>query len=118
MLELSIPANGQREFLKYQSLYYGSYEERLKYFAFGFGKDIQFLNEQKEWQAIQSFQFERNFGLSSQGVFLFEVPRMDQDSILIRIQDRIFTQTISQFSFSSKAINALPNLKKVSKWKK
>lgn len=119
LLELKIPRNGIKEFLTYNDGSQTSYEDRLSYFAFQFGKDIQYLSKDKLWLPIESFQFERNFGLANQGSFLFEIPKENiGDSLKISIDSKIYSKHVSEFSFSKKTMNSLPQLKKVSKWKK
>jgi hypothetical protein len=119
LLELKIPRNGMKEFLTYNDGSQTSYENRLTYFAFQFGKDIQYLSKDKLWLPVESFQFERNFGLANQGSFLFEIPKENiGDSLKISIDSKIYSKHVSEFTFSKKTINSLPQLKKVSKWKK
>lgn len=119
LLELKIPNNGMKEFLTYNDGSKTSYEDRLTYFAFQFGKDIQYLSKDNIWLPVESFQFERNFGLANQGSFLFEIPKENiGDSLKISIDSKIYSKHVSEFSFSKKTLNSLPQLKKVSKWKK
>jgi hypothetical protein len=71
------------------------------------------------WLPVESFQFERNFGIANQGSFLFEIPKENiGDSLKISIDSKIYSKQASEFTFSKKTLNSLPQLKKVSKWKK
>ena len=82
-----------KEFLTYNDGSQTSYENRLTYFAFQFGKDIQYLSKDKLWLPIESFQFERNFGLANQGSFLFEIPKENiGDSLKISIDSKIYSK--------------------------
>jgi hypothetical protein len=119
LLELKIPRSGMKEFLTYNDGSLNSYEDRLSYFAFEFGKHIQYLSKDKVWLPVESFQFERNFGIANQGSFLFEIPKENiGDSLKISIDSKIYSKQASEFTFSKKTLNSLPQLKKVSKWKK
>lgn len=119
LLELNIPQNGPNEFLSYSDSGKNTYEQRLKYFSFQFGKDIQYLSKDNMWLPVESFQFERNFGMTNKGSFLFEIPKENiGETLKISIASKIYTHTALEFTFSKKTLNSLPQLKKVSKWKK
>jgi hypothetical protein len=119
LLELNIPQNGPNEFLSYSDGGKNNYEQRLKYFSFQFGKDIQYLSKDNMWLPVESFQFERNFGMTNKGSFLFEIPKENiGETLKISIASKIYTHTALEFTFSKKTLNSLPQLKKVSKWKK
>jgi hypothetical protein len=71
------------------------------------------------WLPVESFQFERNFGMTNKGSFLFEIPKENiGETLKISIASKIYTHTALEFTFSKKTLNSLPQLKKVSKWKK
>jgi len=119
LLELNIPQNGSKEFLSFSDGGKNTYEQRLKYFSFQFGKDIQYLSKDNMWLPVESFQFERNFGMTNKGSFLFEIPKENiGETLKISIASKIYTHTALEFTFSKKTLNSLPQLKKVSKWKK
>jgi len=119
LLELNIPQNGSKEFLSFSDGGKNNYEQRLKYFSFQFGKDIQYLSKDNMWLPVESFQFERNFGMTNKGSFLFEIPKENiGETLKISIASKIYTHTALEFTFSKKTLNSLPQLKKVSKWKK
>jgi hypothetical protein len=119
LLELNIPQNGPNEFLSYSDGGKNTYEQRLKYFSFQFGKDIQYLSKDNMWLPVESFQFERNFGMTNKGSFLFEIPKENiGETLKISIASKIYSHTALEFTFSKKTLNSLPQLKKVSKWKK
>jgi hypothetical protein len=119
LLELNIPQNGSKEFLSFSDGGKNNYEQRLKYFSFQFGKDIQYLSKDNMWLPVESFQFERNFGMTNKGSFLFEIPKENiGETLKITIASKIYTHTALEFTFSKKTLNSLPQLKKVSKWKK
>jgi hypothetical protein len=119
LLELNIPQNGSKEFLSFSDGGKNTYEQRLKYFSFQFGKDIQYLSKDNMWLTVESFQFERNFGMTNKGSFLFEIPKeIIGETLKISIASKIYTHTALEFTFSKKTLNSLPQLKKVSKWKK
>ena len=119
LLELNIPQNGSKEFLSFSDGGKNTYEQRLKYFSFQFGKDIQYLSKDNMWLPVESFQFERNFGMTNKGSFLFEIPKENiGETLKICIAAKIYTHTALEFTFSKKTLNSLPQLKKVSKWKK
>lgn len=119
LLELNIPQNGSKEFLSFSDGGKNNYEQRLKYFSFQFGKDIQYLSKDNMRLPVESFQFERNFGMTNKGSFLFEIPKENiGETLKITIASKIYTHTALEFTFSKKTLNSLPQLKKVSKWKK
>jgi hypothetical protein len=119
LLELNIPQNGTKEFLTFSDGGKNSYEQRLKYFSFQFGKDIQYLSKDNMWLPVESFQFERNFGMTNQGSFLFEIPKENiGDTLKIELASKIYAHNTLEFTYSKKTLNSLPQLKKVSKWKK
>ena len=119
LLDLNIPQNGSKEFLPSSDGGKNTYEQRLKYFSFQFGKDIQYLSKDNMWLPVESFQFERNFGMTNKGSFLFEIPKENiGETLKISIASKIYTHTALEFTFSKKTLNSLPQLKKVSKWKK
>jgi len=119
LLELNIPQNGSKEFLSFSDGGKNNYEQRLKYFSFQFGKDIQYLSKDNMWLPVESFQFERNFGMTNKGSFLFEIPKENiGETLKISIASKIYSHTALEFTFSKKTLNSLPQLKKVSKWKK
>lgn len=119
LLELNIPQNGTKEFLTFSDGGKNTYEQRLKYFSFQFGKDIQYLSKDNMWLPVESFQFERNFGMTNQGSFLFEIPKENiGDTLKIELASKIYAHNALEFTYTKKTLNSLPQLKKVSKWKK
>jgi hypothetical protein len=119
LLELKIPKNGPKEFLTFADGTQTNYQERLTYFSFQFRKDIKYFSKDRVWLPVESFQFERNFGLTNQGSFLFEIPKANiGDTLKISIGSKIYAAQPIEFFFSKKNLNSLPQLKRVSKWKK
>jgi hypothetical protein len=71
------------------------------------------------WLPVESFQFERNFGMTNQGSFLFEIPKDNiGDTLKIELASKIYAHKALEFTYTKKTLNSLPQLKKVSKWKK
>lgn len=115
-LNIEIPNFGYREFLTFDNDKH-SYEEKVKYYSFGFAQHIEFLDKNQKWQPVSSYNFERDFGLSPKGTMLFSVDKQNIKNVLqIRISDEVFGGEPSTFVFDLKKINSLPKLKKVEKW--
>jgi hypothetical protein len=117
LLEIEIPENGFQEFLKYPADSI-PYEGRVEYFAFGFGKDITVNFDKSTDQPITGYTFERNFGASPKGAISFYVNVPDKTkNVTIQFKDQVYGTQSQKIVFELNDIKALPQLKKVTKWK-
>lgn len=117
MLQIEIPENGNQEFLKYQADSI-SYESRVEYFAFGFSNDIIVNFDNSTDQKISGYSFERNFGASPKGTISFYIDVPDKtEKITIQFNDQVYGSQTQKVTFDLNDIKALPQLKKVTKWK-
>lgn len=117
LLEIEIPENGIQEFLKYPADSI-PYESRVEYFAFGFGKDITVNFDKSTDQPITGYTFERNFGASPKGAISFYVNVPDKTkNVTIQFMDQVYGTQSQKIVFELNDIKALPQLKKVTKWK-
>jgi hypothetical protein len=93
-----------------------SYEERVKYLAFEFRKDVQILDDKGRKIEITGCHFERDFGLSTTATFSFVVKKnKDNKKLIVIINDRIWHKAAHELTLS---LPKLPKLKKTTKWKK
>ncbi len=116
ILELELPENGNRAFLKFPSDRL-DYEERLKYYAFSFLDDIKVFNENKEDLYINAYNFERNFGASPKATFTFSItPNKRNKKIMLQINDQVYGHSLVHFEFNMKQLQSLPRLKNATKW--
>lgn len=116
ILELELPENGNRSFLKFPSDRL-DYEGRLKYYAFSFLDDIKVFNENKEVIYINAYNFERNFGASPKATFTFSItPNKSDKQITLKINEQVYAQSMAHFEFNIKQLRSLPRLKNATKW--
>jgi hypothetical protein len=115
--QIEVPSNGNQEFLKYESDS-SSYEERVKYFSFGFKSDLTLVIDQNDTININDYHFERNFGISPKGTIIMsaKVPKNCKSLELI-FNDKIYGKHEQSIEFDLKDINSLPKLKTIKKWK-
>ncbi|MFT5779002.1 MAG: hypothetical protein ACI837_001959 [Crocinitomicaceae bacterium] len=116
MLQIEIPENGRQEFLKYESENY-SYEDRVKYYAFDFAKDIEVWVDEKQKLELNSFNFEREFGVSPKGTMILSVniPK-NAKNLSVKFTDQVYGTDSQSFLFDLKEFNSLPRLKNIKKW--
>jgi hypothetical protein len=114
LFQIEIPENGRQEFLKYRPDSV-SYEQRIKYYSFDFQKDISITDSKGSIMKINTFHFEREFGLSGKGTFtliLNKETKVEQLNILFN--DEIFGGKELEMKLP---IPQLPKLKHTKKWK-
>lgn len=93
-----------------------SYEERIKYLAFEFRKDVQILDEKGRKIEMTGCHFERDFGLSTTATFSIVAKKNNENKKLtVIINDRIWHKETRELTLS---LPKLPKLKKTTKWKK
>lgn len=117
LFQIEIPTNGNQEFLKFETDS-STYDERVKYFSFGFKNDLALLVDGKDTIKITDYHFERNFGISPKGTITMStvLPKKSKKLEII-FNDRIYGKGHKSIEFDLKEISSLPKLKTINKWK-
>jgi hypothetical protein len=103
--------NVQGELLKDGIRSPAEYEDRLKYYSFGFQNDIQMVSA-NDTLACSMCHFERSFDISPTTNFLIAFPKSaesNSDKTII-INDRVFGTGRIKFTFSSKELTNYPKV--------
>jgi len=113
IFQIEIPDHGRREFMTYRpdSI---SYDNRVKYYAFEFIRDISFKSHNGADLKIINYHFERDYGISPRGTFTLEVENPSTQKVEFTFNDKVFSKEELRIKLE---VPKLPKLKKVKKWK-
>jgi hypothetical protein len=117
-LSINSLENGRVEFLKSIGTNDKTYEDRIKYYSFELQHDIRLVEGDSEFAATD-YIFERSFDIKPNGniQFSFNREKLKENSKII-IEDNGFSESLIEFSFSSKTLNKRPKLKYSKIWKR
>ncbi|TNF48834.1 MAG: hypothetical protein EP305_04485 [Bacteroidetes bacterium] len=117
LFQIEIPVNGRQEFLTFEKDS-TTYEERVKYFSFGFKNDIHIVENNLTEIGIVDYHFERDFGLSPKGTISISFNLSNQVKTLqFKFDDKVYGNGVISVDFDIKEIKKLPKLKDPTKWK-
>lgn len=114
-LEISAPNLGNKDFIKEMSSQSYTYDERVNYFSFDFGKDIKVVNGKSDTIYSASYLFERSNGLKPYSLCNLEYDtKIIKDTLRVFINNKVYKQKLD-FAFVFDKKKELPELKKIKK---
>jgi hypothetical protein len=114
-LEISSPNLGNKDFIKEIPAQKFSYDDRVKYFSFDFGKDIKVVNGKSDTLYSTGYLFERGNGLKPYSLCNLEYDtKIIKDTLRVFINNKVYNQKLD-FAFVFDKKTELPELKKIKK---
>lgn len=114
-LEISSPNLGNKDFIKEIPAQKFSYDDRVKYFSFDFGKDIKIVNGKSDTLYSTGYLFERGNGLKPYSLCNLEYDtKIIKDTLRVFVNNKVYNQKLD-FAFVFDKKTELPELKKIKK---
>lgn len=105
--------SGSGEFLKIDKPDAHTYEERIKYYSFGWQNDIKMFTN-NDSSSCAMLHFERSYDINNQSTMLLAFPKISiEKDIRIIIRDSVFVKEKIEFKYKKEDLNNLPQLKTI-----